>query len=619
MADHGSHARIDCTPLPTPPPTEFASERNDDGVPVTSSIDWGRVVHQESRHVASWILYLHRRQDEQIIPLLETAASGLAIGPGVLPSKWPAFRETGVMRVCVDLMMEPGMLAPPTDLETFGPNQYVHKIIVLLSYCIRLLMDSKNNPQDAYYSRELYERRDEFFKFLWDIRLLISSANAAGTSISTLLPMFVQTSITWLVRIFDRYFDYVPTLSTYAAHSLLYHWSTCKPDSFTIDSISILRSLMAHDKDNIQEFVNDYISHSNNSHLRRLFFKFCQHLSGAFNPAPDEDAFSVFWVSCKFFTYRMDAFVPFDVMDVDGPLPSLTMSFHRQRCSGANVRTVSAPDLVKVLLPAFKAMSEAAPDLFDRKLSQYGGTLDVVSMIGQSIITVIEEKLQDDLDIPLDVLKRIQVSTAMQRLRDSNHSQSGSYVYLLRSTTRIWHDTLLAIDKIRAKGAGQRRLKDASLVAWRDYGSVFNLKESIRNHSAKTPSKLSDKSPYWKIKKRCFSNECACSVAYPTLHKFRVCKGCYRALYCSAKCQAADWEVGHRATRARVHDGLGEFVPGVDQTVARSVDGGLTVLAATMPAGVTGIERAGLNAVANTGGADNEFRELYADRLAAVD
>lgn len=136
-----------------------------------------------------------------------------------------------------------------------------------------------------------------------------------------------------------------------------------------------------------------------------------------------------------------------------------------------------------------------------------------------------------------------------------------------RTTQRIWLSTFQELRAITVTSDAQKVLKMKAVEIWRYYGSLLDLKEGMPT----TPSALSDERCYWKIPKRCFSESCPCSAVTRARlhHRMRVCKGCWRVLYCSSQCQTKyvirrchaydspltlalmavcyrDWEAGHR-------------------------------------------------------------------------
>ena len=101
---------------------------------------------------------------------------------------------------------------------------------------------------------------------------------------------------------------------------------------------------------------------------------------------------------------------------------------------------------------------------------------------------------------------------------------------------RVWHDTLRSLRAIKTKSSSKAAIRDKAIIDWRKLGKECNLKEGKNVTTLQvvsTPSTL----PYRKIPRRCFWAACGCST-HDAPHHLRVCKGCWRVLYCSAKCQS---------------------------------------------------------------------------------
>ena len=104
------------------------------------------------------------------------------------------------------------------------------------------------------------------------------------------------------------------------------------------------------------------------------------------------------------------------------------------------------------------------------------------------------------------------------------------------ANVRVWHDTLKSLRSLTTRTVAQSQLKVGAIKAWIEHGSNLELKEGVDVVTMQVPSVPSDVKPYWRIPKRCFWEACGCAGHVPA-HRLRVCKGCWRVLYCSNKCQ----------------------------------------------------------------------------------
>lgn len=105
-----------------------------------------------------------------------------------------------------------------------------------------------------------------------------------------------------------------------------------------------------------------------------------------------------------------------------------------------------------------------------------------------------------------------------------------------RTSAMAWHYALDLLSSMRPKSTTQARLRTKALSRWRAYGAIWGLREGVDVISLEGPSPLSDERPYWNIIKRCYYEACPCRATIPC-HRMRVCKGCYRVLYCGSRCQ----------------------------------------------------------------------------------
>lgn len=79
-----------------------------------------------------------------------------------------------------------------------------------------------------------------------------------------------------------------------------------------------------------------------------------------------------------------------------------------------------------------------------------------------------------------------------------------------------------------SKNANFNEYRLRALKAWSFLGASLRLKENYRRSVHPNRNWLPPKPCHWE--------KCLCSTVFPQ-HSMRVCKGCWRVFYCSARCQ----------------------------------------------------------------------------------
>lgn len=113
-----------------------------------------------------------------------------------------------------------------------------------------------------------------------------------------------------------------------------------------------------------------------------------------------------------------------------------------------------------------------------------------------------------------------------------------AYLPIARASARIWHDSLRELRLVDTPLVDSQR---KAIKAWKEFGEAMGLHQGVNVTTLKKPSIPSDNRRYWKIPKQCYYGPCVCSLPLPSgrpYHSLRVCKGCYRVLYCNERCQS---------------------------------------------------------------------------------
>ena len=134
--------------------------------------------------------------------------------------------------------------------------------------------------------------------------------------------------------------------------------------------------------------------------------------------------------------------------------------------------------------------------------------------------------------------KLLDIQSAVINACRMNPRKTKEYVAHFRVTKGIWYLTLKNLLAIDTQTSEKSDMKEKSLKIWRNFGLLFKWhgETSQASSTSHTASELSNQLAYWRIPKHCFAKACFCSTGDPH-HYLHVCKGCWRVLYCSKKCQ----------------------------------------------------------------------------------
>lgn len=109
---------------------------------------------------------------------------------------------------------------------------------------------------------------------------------------------------------------------------------------------------------------------------------------------------------------------------------------------------------------------------------------------------------------------------------------------------KYWHSSL---DGLRQLSMESYPSRDAIIEEWVKFGRSVNFYDNIRRKPH-----VEDEDDREYSFKHCYDEDCLC-YEKPGSHPMRVCKGCWRTMYCNDRCQRRHWENGHKeACRRRV-------------------------------------------------------------------
>lgn len=130
------------------------------------------------------------------------------------------------------------------------------------------------------------------------------------------------------------------------------------------------------------------------------------------------------------------------------------------------------------------------------------------------------------------------IEKSADRLRntESNPAIRNDLDLLRKSSIRVWHDTLNAILAVQTVDLAHARTKSAATRRRREFGAYYDLKENFNVTTLQRPSEVNDLA-YWQQRRRCAWPSCGCAFHEAAHRRMRVCKGCWRVLYCNKLCQ----------------------------------------------------------------------------------
>ncbi|TCD59849.1 hypothetical protein EIP91_011323 [Steccherinum ochraceum] len=225
------------------------------------------------------------------------------------------------------------------------------------------------------------------------------------------------------------------------------------------------------------------------------------------------------------------------------------------RHSGAHARECADALLSRMerFVEAIWDRRHMVPKIPDGETAYHAAKLNFISVMSWFIEAVVKDGEEGYRDILKNILAVLTLPLHHLQLDRKNSQEYITKLYaspIHITGKRVWLDTLNALIAINSPDSG-RSLKVDMIQAWKAYGTAIGLSQhsrilNIANTSLKGPSEPNETAAYWRTPKRCFWKACGCAVGIHSGHRVRVCKGCYKVLYCHVNCQTRDWEAGHR-------------------------------------------------------------------------
>ncbi len=126
--------------------------------------------------------------------------------------------------------------------------------------------------------------------------------------------------------------------------------------------------------------------------------------------------------------------------------------------------------------------------------------------------------------------------------RDDSHEALDRRIVMQRVTSNIWRPTLKTLRESRFKATEQPvkeyilavQLQDLAIKIWVDYGGKLGFREDVMEVLDSPSHQVRD--PFWWKTSGCHWSGCLCAFG-DRIHRMRVCKGCWKVLYCGTTCQ----------------------------------------------------------------------------------
>jgi len=420
-------------------------------------------------------------------------------------------------------------------------------VLTLLSYfLITLAMPVKTSsqPNTRFLGtmRVLVSKMGRFCKAIWNNRRLVPIHSPNSNDPQTTSSRFHHSAsfaVKTLVELHNAVNPkYVAPISSYAAHALMYLWTYLGNQEASMPPIMPVHEIIFADVLKSTDFFREMMTSCPANFPQDIMQKLSVMLLSP--QTVDLEAYAIASICMDIlFALGPDGITRITDNALSHLISSSLVCCQRQMCMSepmlANIVVQTLTEVVKVVI-GFKPQHPVY------NVRETAGYLNILAILSFSLIGSLEAAHDGRLEYTLELL-RYQHEFAEDAIKHSYDEVT----HLKTTGERIWHNTLNSLLAVETRGDLKLSgMKSRALRSWRAYGATFGWKSGVRAMNTVTPpSDPSDEPRYWKIPKHCFSNACACT-SRPAAHRIRVCKGCYRVLYCGPKCQKADWNAGHR-------------------------------------------------------------------------
>ncbi|KAH8094482.1 hypothetical protein BXZ70DRAFT_360100 [Cristinia sonorae] len=524
-----------------PPATSFGRLTNFNGLTavIPTFQDWSQIIYHEPERVPLWIYYFHRKCMTAEIYTLIRAMIGT---PNRM--EWREHAKGHLPCVLMNLICEEGMFADDVKEVPFRAEfpykgvLYSIDLVLLFTDSLTKIIAASGLTASGFRLpcfKDVARRMTEYCTTIWNHRQYIQAPiysnppNRAEATSSMRISLL--TTIPTLVKI--RTDMGLPTTrSSHAAHLLLYCWiyDNSPADFGALPCFEFI--LRESDPEMSGEtFVTQAIGSCPEGYATDIAAKFSSLL---WDENHKNDNIGTLISACSGIVGpKTDLFSELNFQPRTGLITGIVAACQRYMCT-------SSPATVRTFLPI--AVTVLVAVLKDKNISerkQLPGAMNLVAIVSHALTAAVRDNnraLYRTTETLLGVQTQIVTATLSQK------SRRGTAI--IQNSARVWHDTLAKLRSTKPKGVAHTALQREAVTTWIRYGSVLGLKEGVDVQTLSGPSIPHD-GPWFGMEQRCFYKPCVCSGCHPP-HHMRICKGCWRVLYCSKLCQASDWAAGHR-------------------------------------------------------------------------
>ncbi|TCD66122.1 hypothetical protein EIP91_001731 [Steccherinum ochraceum] len=493
-------------------------------------VPWYEVLSREPETIVAWIKFMHKEHWE-IVFLLSDLTEVLE-DEEECTKIWPAVAADNLPGVLMKIILDPDTFSEDESSFHFTDLNYGNDVLTTLAPCLTMLRrilepddwEETASQRDVQCVYNILDTLPQFCERMWGLRHFIQIPKEEFPR-EIANDTFQSSAILCVATMACLHEDILilPELDVLAAHFLLYSWTYSSDEDEARQVLQfVYRLLKADDSDSGREQFVKTLMASNDGFPTDFVDKICYYL-------------------------RDESLVGKDAQVLLRILQVMTMADAEKVL--VRVALADNSDLLQSVMTAQMFATDAVVLTFQllgaavnvERYKNFCGKYNFIATLACATMDVVGLGDPDYLKI---VKALLLAHSAIWGKRPRAGPPSASHQSSVESTKRIWHDTLESLKAVRTFDAAHSMVKADGLDAWRKLGSLLHLADGVNVKTLHVPSDLSQERAYWKIPKRCFYNPCACS--FRANHHLRVCKGCFRALYCNLTCQNSDWKAGHR-------------------------------------------------------------------------